>query len=108
MDIEDLVSDETSEFDVLNERWDTDGIVKRTWHQEEVHEITQRVGERQDFGRPTTDGSAYGLALGPPFAPWPCRWTFTTVASTMAYSMSGSSDTASKSLRKTPAFTQSL
>ncbi len=43
----------------------------------------------------------------PPFAPWPCRCTRTMVASTMAYSMSGSPLTASNRRTKTSAFTQS-
>ena len=52
-------------------------------------------------------GPANGLARGPPFAPCPCRWTFTMVASTMAYSRSGSSATASNKRGQTSAFTQS-
>ena len=51
--------------------------------------------------------STYGLARSPPFAPWPCRCTRTMVASTMAYSMSGSPLTASNRRTKTSAFTQS-
>jgi len=64
--------------------------------QDEAHEIAERVGERANLGRQTTFGAAYGLALSPPFAPWPWRWTLTMVASIMAYSMSGSSEQASK------------
>src|SRR4051812_2860743 len=39
------------------------------------------------------------------FAPCPCRWTLTMVASTMAYSRSGSSETASNKRCQTSAFT---
>src|SRR3546814_16405051 len=75
--------------------------------QDEAHEIAECIGERQDLGRHAALGAADGLALSPPFAPWPWRWTLTMVASTMAYSMSGWSEKASKSLMKTSAFTQS-
>ena len=52
-------------------------------------EIAQCVGQRQNFGRHAAFGTTNGLALRPPFAPCPWRWTLTMVASTMAYSMSG-------------------
>ena len=52
-------------------------------------------------------GAADGLALSPPFEPCPWRWTMTMVASTRAYSISGSSEQASKSRTKTSALTQS-
>src|SRR3546814_4051806 len=74
--------------------------------QDEAHEIAECIGERQDLGRQAALGAADGLALSPPFAPWPWRWTLTMVASTMAYSMSGSSEQASKLRRKTSALTQ--
>src|SRR3546814_3183982 len=59
------------------------------------------------LGRHAALGAADGLAPSPPFAPWPWRWTLTMVASTMAYSMSGSSEQASKIRMKTSALTQS-
>jgi hypothetical protein len=74
--------------------------------EDEADEIAQRVGQRQNFGRYAAFGTADGLALSPPFAPCPWRWTLTMVASTMAYSMSGASEQASKSLVKTSALTQ--
>src|ERR1700732_3221998 len=73
----------------------------------EADEIAERVGQSQNFGRHAAFGTADGLALSPPFAPCPWRWTLTMVASTMAYSMSGASEQASKSLVKTSALTQS-
>jgi hypothetical protein len=73
----------------------------------EADQIAKRVGQRQDFGRHAAFGAADRLFLRPPFAPCPWRWTLTMVASTMAYSISGLSEQASKSLMKTPALTQS-
>src|SRR5882762_2211287 len=75
--------------------------------QHEADEVAQGVGEGQDFGRHAALGFADGLALSPPFAPCPWRWTLTMVASTMAYSMSGCSETASKSRLKTSPLIQS-
>src|ERR1043165_9688828 len=75
--------------------------------EDEADEIAERVGQRQNLGRHAAFGATYRLALRPPFAPCPWRWTLTMVASTMAYSMSGSSEQALKSLTKTPALTQS-
>src|SRR3546814_9591619 len=74
---------------------------------DEAHEIAESIGERQDLGRHAALGAADGLAPSPPFAPWPWRWTLTMVASTMAYSMSGPSEQASKIRMKTSALTQS-
>src|SRR5918995_1050492 len=74
----------------------------------EAHKIAERVGQREDLGGHATLGAAYGLALSPPFAPCPCRWTLTMVASTIAYSRSGSSEQAWKSFTKTSALRQSL
>src|SRR5713101_9364416 len=105
--VEGLVGDERAEFDPLDERWDADRIEALSRQQDESDEIAERIGERQDLGRHAPLGAADGLALSPPFAPCPWRWTLTMVASTMAYSISGSSEAASKSRLKTSAFTQS-
>jgi hypothetical protein len=75
--------------------------------QDEANKIAERIGQRKDLGGHAALGAADGLALSPPFAPWPWRWTLTMVASTMAYSMSGSSEQAPKSRVKTSALTQS-
>ena len=96
-----------SNVDTLDERRNADRVEALSRQQHEAHEIAERVGERQDFGRHAAFGAADGLALSPPFAPCPWRWTLTMVASTMAYSMSGSSETASNSRLKTSALTQS-
>src|SRR5260370_15519282 len=105
--VEGLVGDQRAELDALDQRRHADGIEALSRQQHESDEIAQSVGEGQDFGRHAPLGAADGLALSPPFAPCPCRWTLTMVASTMAYSMSGSSETTSKSRLKTSAFTQS-
>ena len=34
-----------------------------------AHKISQRVGQRENFGRHAAFGAANGLALSPPFAP---------------------------------------
>src|ERR1700738_5655261 len=73
----------------------------------EAHEIAERISEGQDFGGHAALRTADRLALSPPFAPCPWRWALTLAASTMAYSMSGSSDTASNSRFQISAFTQS-
>ena len=104
--VERLVGDQSVEGEALDERLNADRVEALARQQNEAHEIAKRVGKRQDFGRHAALGTADGLALSPPFAPWPWRWTLTMVASTMAYSMSGCSEQASKSRMKTSALTQ--
>src|SRR5215217_4571096 len=89
------------------ERRHANRIEALPWQEHEAHEVAERVGERQDLGGQAAFGAADGLALSPPFAPCPWRWTLTMVASTMAYSMSGSSETVSNSRFQISAFTQS-
>src|ERR1700731_5011383 len=105
--VEGLVGEQCAEFDPLDQRRDADGIEALPRQQDESHQIAERVGEGQDLGRHAALGAADGLARSPPFAPCPWRWTLTIVASTMAYSMSGWSETASKRRLKTSALTQS-
>src|SRR4249919_1754064 len=105
--VEGLVGDQCAELDSLDQRRDAHRVEALSRQQDESDEVAERIGEGQDFGRHATLGFADGLALSPPFAPCPWRWTLTMVASTMAYSMSGSSEAASKSRLKTSAFTQS-
>ena len=105
--VESLVGDQAAKLDALDQRRDADRVEALSRQQDESDEIAERIGERQDFGGHAAFGLAYGLALSPPFAPCPWRWTLTMVASTIAYSMSGSSETASNIRLKTSAFTQS-
>ena len=87
----------------VDERRHADRVEALSGQKHEAHEIAERIGEGQDFGGHAALGAADGLALSPPFAPCPWRWTLTMVASTMAYSMSGSSETAVKQpVRKHP------
>src|SRR5882724_13506741 len=105
--VERLVGDQRIEGQSLDERRHAHRVEALSRQEHEAHEIAERIGEGQDFGGHTAFRTADRLALGPPFAPCPWRWTLTIVASTMAYSMSGSSEQASKSLVKTSALTQS-
>ena len=105
--VEGLVGDQPVKGDAVDQRRHLDAVVSLTRHQPEAHQIAQRIGERQNLGRHAAFGAADGLALSPPFAPWPCRWTFTMVASIMAYSMSGSPERASNMRLKTSASRQS-
>src|SRR6266700_1481752 len=105
--VEGLVSNQGAELDALDQRRDSHRVVALSRQQDESDEVAQGIGEGEDFGRHAALGFAYGLALSPPFAPCPWRWTLTMVASTMAYSISGSSETASNIRLNTSAFTQS-
>src|SRR5690554_3730287 len=105
--VEGLVGDERIKADALEKRLDADGVVAMPRQQLEAHQIAQSIRQGEDFGGHAPFRAPYGLALSPPFAPWPWWWTLTMVASTMAYSMSGSSEHASKIRAKTSAFTQS-
>jgi hypothetical protein len=67
--VEGLVGDQGVELDALDEGRDADRIEPVTWQEDEAHQVSQRVGERQDLGGPAALGLAYGLALSPPFAP---------------------------------------
>ena len=85
-----------AEVQPLDQRRHADSVEPMTTQQYEAHEISESIGEREDLRRQTAFGTAGGLALSLPFTPWPWRWTSTMVASTMAYSMSGSSEQACK------------
>ena len=105
-EFESFIGDQSAELDSLDQGFDSHGVEAMARQQFKAHQIAQGIGESQDFRRHSAFGLAYGLALSPPFAPWPWRWTLTIVASTMAYSMSGSSERASNIRLKTSAFTQ--
>src|SRR5260370_31842997 len=105
--VEGLVSDQGAELDARDQRRDSHRVVALSRQQHESDEVAQGIGEGQDFGRHAALGFPDGLALSPPFAPCPWRRPLTMVASTLAYSMSGSSEAASQSRLKTSAFTHS-
>jgi hypothetical protein len=73
-----------------------------TRQEHEAHQIAERIDERHDLGRQPAPRFADGLIESPPFAPVPCRWTFTIVPSMSAYSKSGSADTALKIVSNVP------
>lgn len=73
----------------------------------EANQVPQSICYCEDFRRPTALRLSNRLTLSPPLAPCPWRWTGTIVTSIMAYSMSGSSDIASKIRSNTPATDQS-
>src|SRR5262249_30439110 len=105
--VERLVGDQRVEDQSLDERRHAHRVEAMSWQKHEAHEIAERIGEGQDFGGHPAFRTADRLFLGPPFAPCPWRWTLTIVVSTMAYSMSESSETASNSRFQTPAIAQS-
>jgi hypothetical protein len=70
--------------------------------QNKPHQTAQRIDERHNLGCQPAPRCADGLILSPPFAPAPCRWTFTIVPSMRAYSKSGSGDNFSKIVSNTP------
>src|ERR1700761_5269863 len=105
--VECLVGDQRIEGQSLDERRHAHRVEALSRQKYEAHEIAERISKRQDFGGHAALRTADCLALSPPFAPCPWRWTLTMGASTMAYSISGSSETASNSRLHTSAFTQS-
>jgi hypothetical protein len=70
--IESLVGDQAAEFDILDQGRDADGVEAVAGQKDKPHQITERVGQREDFGGPATLRLPDGLILGPPFAP--CAW----------------------------------
>src|ERR1700726_49523 len=105
--VERLVGDQRVEGQSVDERRHAHRVEALSRQKHEAHEIAERISKRQDFGGHAALRTADRLALSPPFAPCPWRWPLTMVASTMAYSMSGASEQASKSLVETSALTQS-
>lgn len=71
--VEGLVGDQGIKFDIADQRRNADTVVAVARQELEAHQIAKCIGEREDLGRPAASGFAYGLALSPPFAPWPCR-----------------------------------
>lgn len=67
-----LVGDQAAEFDILDQGCDADGVEAVAGQKDKPHQVSERVGQREDFGSPATLRLADGLVLGPPFAP--CAW----------------------------------
>src|SRR5436305_3285165 len=73
--VERLVGDQRVEGQSLNERRHAHRVEALSRQKHEAHEIAERIGERQDFGGHAAFRTADRLALSPPFAPCPWRWT---------------------------------
>jgi hypothetical protein len=71
--VEGLVGDQPAKLDVLDQRREADRIVALAGEEFEADEVAEGVGESEDFGRQAAFRLADGLALSPPFAPWPWR-----------------------------------
>ncbi len=69
--VECLVCDQSTEFDVVDQWRDLDAVIAIARHETKAHKVAQGIRQRQNFGCHATFGTAYGLALSPPFAPWP-------------------------------------
>lgn len=68
--VEGFIGDEAVEFDAVSQRSDTDDVVALAGQENEIHQIAERVGQRQDFGGPLPVLQlASRLVLGPPIAP---------------------------------------
>ena len=71
--IEGAVGQKVVGGEVLDQVRHTAQIVSLSRQQAEIDEIAERVRQRQYFGRDAATRASYGLALRPPFAPWPER-----------------------------------
>src|SRR3954447_12018360 len=105
--VERRIADQRPKGEPVDERRPAHRVEPLPRQKHKAHEVAERVGERHDLGGQAAFGAADGLARSPPLAPCPWRWTLTMVASTRAYSISGSSETASNNRCQTSAFTQS-
>jgi hypothetical protein len=65
-------------------------VMSLSRQQPEIDRVSEGVRQRQDLGRDAAARAPYGLALSPPLAPWPERWTLTMEPSIIAYSKSAS------------------
>ena len=71
--VERLVGEKIVKVDPIDKRRHANGVKSVAWQKDEAHEIAERIGQCEDFGRPAALGFTNGLILSPPFAPWPCR-----------------------------------
>ena len=69
--VKSLVRKQGVERNVLDQGRNADRVIAIGGHQDEAHEIAERVHKGQNLGRPAAFRLAYGLALSPPFAPIP-------------------------------------
>jgi len=69
--VEGFVGNKAFELEVFDQRCDAHRVEALARQQDKPDQIAECVGECQDLRRPAALGLAYGLALSPPFAPWP-------------------------------------
>ncbi len=100
--VEGLVSEQSTEVEVLQDRLGANAVVALAGQQGKADQVSQRIDHGQDLGGQPTSGTADGLILSPPFAPVPCWWTRTIVPSMITYSKSGSPDRLLKTRSNTP------
>ena len=97
-----LISQKCAKRQTFNQRRHTNDLTVLAGQQRKPHQITQRIGQRQDLRAQAAFRTADGLILSPPFAPLALGCVLIIVPSIMAYSKSGSPDTSSKIRSKTP------
>ena len=100
--VERLVSKEPIEFDILDERFNSNEIVALARQENETNQVSQCIDQRDDLCGQSAARTSDRLTMSPPLAPVPCWWTRTIVPSIMAYSKSGSPDNCSNKRSKTP------
>ena len=100
--VESHVGEERAEGNIFDQWRNPDAVVTLARQQDKTDQIAERIDERDDLCRQSAARLADGLILRPPFAPVPCRWTFTMVPSMSAYSKSGSPDKVTNIRSKTP------
>jgi len=102
IDVESLVSKQSLEGDILDQRRNADAVMALAWQKHEARQIAKRIDKGDDLRGQASPRPANGLMASPPFAPVPCLWTRTIVPSMRAYSKSGSPDKPLKILSKMP------
>ena len=100
--VESFVGQQSVEIETLQDRLGTDAVMALAGQQGKANQISQSIHQGQDLGGQAASRTADGLILSPPFAPVPCWWTRTMVASRIPYSKSGSSDKLLKTRSNTP------
>jgi len=89
--IERPVGKELAARQSLNQSRRAAQVVGLSGQQAEVDQVAERIGQGHDLAGHAAARAPDGLALSPPFAPCPWRWTLVMVPSIMAYSKSASS-----------------
>ena len=67
--IEGLVGEQVLKVDAVDQWRHADRIIAIAGQENKADKIAERIGQREDFGRPTAFRFADSLILSPPFAP---------------------------------------